>query len=204
MISKKSTREANELTYYNNPKLCEWCKKVISYDQRSYKCCSYSCSTTRRNVQRSNRFTKTVSTSQEYKQEIDSLFMECLFCSKQCIKKFCSKKCSTDYRKKSTRDEIISTQFDGTRSCSKAKKFILETRGHKCEICQGTEWFGNPMPLVIDHINGNSDDGRLENLRVICPNCDRFTPFFGSKNRGNGRIWRRKNKDVNLNTTKLS
>jgi hypothetical protein len=27
------------------------------------------------------------------------------------------------------------------------------------------------MSLVLDHINGESDDNRLENLRMVCPNC---------------------------------
>ena len=27
------------------------------------------------------------------------------------------------------------------------------------------------MSLVLDHINGVSDDHRIENLRVVCPNC---------------------------------
>ena len=32
-------------------------------------------------------------------------------------------------------------------------------------------WLGRPMSLILDHINGVSDDNRLENLRIVCPNC---------------------------------
>jgi hypothetical protein len=41
-----------------------------------------------------------------------------------------------------------------------------------CEMCgQGEFWNGNRMSLVLDHINGVSNDHRLENLRIVCPNC---------------------------------
>ena len=43
----------------------------------------------------------------------------------------------------------------------------------RCELCgQGEVWNGYRLSLVLDHINGVSDDNRLENLRIICPNRD--------------------------------
>ena len=42
-----------------------------------------------------------------------------------------------------------------------------------CEMCgQGETWRGRRMALVLDHINGTHDDHRLENLRILCPNCN--------------------------------
>lgn len=46
----------------------------------------------------------------------------------------------------------------------------LKTRS--CEMCgQGEVWRGQKMALILDHINGVANDHRLENLRVVCPNC---------------------------------
>lgn len=42
----------------------------------------------------------------------------------------------------------------------------------QCELCgQGEIWQGRPMSMILDHINGIRDDHRLENLRMVCPNC---------------------------------
>ncbi|MGO9821002.1 MAG: HNH endonuclease [Solirubrobacteraceae bacterium] len=41
-----------------------------------------------------------------------------------------------------------------------------------CEMCgQDEVWEGRRMSLVLDHINGISDDHRFKNLRIVCPNC---------------------------------
>jgi transposase len=41
-----------------------------------------------------------------------------------------------------------------------------------CEMCgQGELWRGRRMSMILDHINGVSNDNRLENLRMVCPNC---------------------------------
>ncbi|MGE4427092.1 MAG: hypothetical protein AB7G37_11625 [Solirubrobacteraceae bacterium] len=46
----------------------------------------------------------------------------------------------------------------------------LKTR--TCEMCgQGELWRGRRMSLILDHVNGVHDDNRLENLRIVCPNC---------------------------------
>ena len=49
------------------------------------------------------------------------------------------------------------------------------------------KWFQNDS-----HIDGNSDNNALVNLRLVCGNCDMQLPTYKSKNRGNGRHNRRK------------
>lgn len=56
----------------------------------------------------------------------------------------------------------------------------------KCESClMGPEWQGKKLVLQIDHRNGDSLDNRLENLRLLCPNChSQSETFCGGKLKG--------------------
>ena len=67
------------------------------------------------------------------------------------------------------------------------REYLIRKRGRKCEICGTEKWMGKDVPLLVDHINGNSSDNDFKNLRIICPNCDAQLPTYKSKNKGNGR-----------------
>lgn len=66
------------------------------------------------------------------------------------------------------------------------KKRLLDS-GIKQPVCEecGLKgiWNGKPIQHELDHINGVSTDHRLENLRLLCPNCHSQTPTFKGKNR---------------------
>jgi hypothetical protein len=54
---------------------------------------------------------------------------------------------------------------------------------YKCSDCDISEWNGNRLSLQLDHVNGDRFDNRLENLRLLCPNCHSQTETFCAKNR---------------------
>lgn len=69
---------------------------------------------------------------------------------------------------------------------SHRREIILKLKliPYKCAICgQDHYWNGKELSLTLDHINGNHLDNRLENLRFVCPNCDRQLNTFGNKNK---------------------
>lgn len=54
---------------------------------------------------------------------------------------------------------------------------------HKCYSCLNVEWMGAPIPLELDHIDGDRTNNLIENLRVLCPNCHSMTPTYRGKNK---------------------
>lgn len=58
---------------------------------------------------------------------------------------------------------------------------ILE---RKCYNCNNTEWLGQPIPLELEHKDGNNQNGTQENLTLLCPNCHALTDTYRGKNKG--------------------
>ena len=82
-------------------------------------------------------------------------------------------------------DAILVEGSTYSRSSLKRRLYEAGLKDRRCELCgQGEKWKGRRISLIIDHINGVRDDHRLENLRIICPNCAAgLETHCGRKNR---------------------
>ena len=100
--------------------------------------------------------------------------------------KYCNNKCQAEHRSRSLVDTWKTTPV-GTRAWAKVpdwiRKYLIEQRGHRCEVCNNSEHVerhsGNvrdilvahEIPLVVDYRDGNSYNNAEDNLQLICPNC---------------------------------
>jgi hypothetical protein len=75
----------------------------------------------------------------------------------------------------------------GTKIKSNALKKLLyreNLKKRKCELCGQEElWYGKKLALILDHKNGQYNDNRLENLQIVCPNCNATLDTHCGKNK---------------------
>lgn len=55
-----------------------------------------------------------------------------------------------------------------------------------CEDCGNCDWMSKPIPLELEHIDGNNRNNQKDNLKLLCPNCHAFTEFYRGRNK-NGK-----------------
>jgi hypothetical protein len=81
--------------------------------------------------------------------------------------------------------EVLVAGSSYSRRTLKQRLYAEKLKTPECEICgQDQVWRGEMMALILDHINGIPDDHRLENLRIVCPNCAAtLSTHCGRKNR---------------------
>lgn len=79
--------------------------------------------------------------------------------------------------------EVFST--NGNYDYRYVKRRILKENllPYHCSICLLTEWQNQKLSLQLDHINGINTDHRLDNLRLLCPNCHSLTSTYCGKNK---------------------
>ena len=120
--------------------------------------------------------------------------MKCLYCQNETKnKKYCSIKCQKDFEYNQYIEEWLSEKQDGTKSGGTAvsnhvRRYLWEKHNSQCSRCG----WNSPNPITgkpvleVEHLDGNSENNRPENLDLICPNCHSLTPTYKALNKGNG------------------
>lgn len=112
-------------------------------------------------------------------------------CKQHTNRKFCSLKCQQQLKANTAAARSAELLKAGklTDVCRPRIKRAMDFLGveNQCSLCGITEWLGKPIPFILDHINGDSSNNTLENLRLLCSNCDSQTAHYKGKNKGRGR-----------------
>ena len=165
--------------YNANPKNCKHCGQPLPYEKRRNDFCSQSCAAMRNNMNRKGKYKR------QCKQCGRPIPSGRQFCSNLCQQK---KKQAELEKKIYETGEFRNSKYENMRF---VRKMLAKMHGYKCSICGISQWRGQKLVLVVDHIDGNAENHKVENYRLVCPNCNSQLPTFAGRNRGKGRKWRR-------------
>jgi AraC-like DNA-binding protein len=77
--------------------------------------------------------------------------------------------------------DLLVANSRASRLTVKRRLLAERVKTARCDECGLEEWRGKPLRLELHHLNGDGRDHRLENLRLLCPNCHSQTPNFGGR-----------------------
>jgi hypothetical protein len=107
--------------------------------------------------------------------------------------KYCSLPCQMEFQYRQYIERWLAGEVEGRRGEGQVSKhvrrWLFRRAGNKCEQCGWSRVHPvtGLVPLTVNHIDGNSENHRPENLELLCGGCHALTPNFGKLNNGNGR-----------------
>ena len=163
-------------------KTCKGCKEIFIPRDFRNEFCSRSCAATFNNKGKPKHGTprnKNCLNCGKFRDVPHSF----RFCSTDCDVEFYYNKYIQDWKKGKV------TGLTGVSISKQIRKYLFQKYNSKCAECG----WGVPHkktgypPLEVEHINGDWQDNREENLTLLCPNCHALTDTFGGRNIGQGR-----------------
>jgi len=86
--------------------------------------------------------------------------------------------------KKIMLDDILDGKYPEYQTFKLRNRLIKEgIKTNMCEMCGIKDWQGREISMQLDHIDGDSHNHKLYNLRLICPNCHSQTETYCGKNK---------------------
>ncbi len=106
---------------------------------------------------------------------------------------FCSFQCQQNYNREIRINEWLSGNNDGMRgktaTANWIKYYLIMEHGEKCMVCGWSERnpHTNNIPIELEHIDGDFTNNKVENLKLLCPNCHSLTSTYKGANKKGGR-----------------
>mgnify|MGYP000917313318 CR=1 FL=1 len=132
------------------------------------------------------------------KNKTNAIF--CAFCRKSITPsrnskgKYCSVRCQQSFQRDVYIESWKRGEVSGFSGASQVSSYIysylFNVQNEACLICKRKSWMDQPIPLELDHIDGNFFNTTPKNVRLICATCHAITPTYKGRNRGSGKYLR--------------
>jgi len=193
LFEKRKEQRIKE--YLKNPKRCKYCNKIIPYEEKRKQFCNHSCSAS---------FNNSGKNKQRKREKTYCINCNTILGNQA---KYCSRDCQIKYEYKVYIEQWKKGEISGTAKGDympvKIRRYIFEKFDRKCTKCGWSKInsYTGLIPLHVDHVDGNSENNKEENLDLLCPSCHSLTPNYGSLNKGNSKReyrnkWRKKHKEL--------
>lgn len=178
---EKSHLKFNDYKPIKEIKKCKNCE-INDVGKHGTEFCSHSCSATYNNTGRIKK------DGHKRTKEGRKIKGKCLNCGEDRTNEiYCSNKCMSEHKRNVVFEKI--ENGDTTLYYRNYKKYLIVKYGEKCMECGWSEVnpYSGKVPIELEHIDGDSENNSLDNLKILCPNCHALTPTYKALNKGNGR-----------------